>query len=153
MGLEYLSSALICFYFVWLPLVACETFCDASWSLTLFPWFRSCLGWRCNVIGNMAYILHVSFEGCCISPQAVCGCLRPGAGSERATHQRGPAGVSWWDEGQLQGPDQGAVKHHAWTGRNPKDGNEMHYIIHTTISCYCIWTTMSLYTLLQLQIS
>ncbi len=65
----------------------------------------------------------LSFEAalkcCCISPQAVCGRLRSGAGSQRAADQRGPAGVSWWDEGQLQGPGQGAVKHHAWTGRNP----------------------------------
>lgn len=45
--------------------------------------------------------------------QAVCGRLRPGPGGERAAHQRGPAGVSRRDEGQLQGPDQGAVQHHA----------------------------------------
>lgn len=51
--------------------------------------------------------------------QAVCGGMWSGPGSERETDKRGSAGVSWWDEGQLQRPDQRAIAHHAWTGTAP----------------------------------
>lgn len=55
------------------------------------------------------------FFFCCL--QAVCGLLWPGTGSEWASDKGGPTGVPWWDEGQLQGPDPGAVLHHARAGR------------------------------------
>lgn len=63
--------------------------------------------------------------------QAVRGLLRPGAGSERASDKGGPAGVSRWDEGQLQGPDPGAVQHHARAGRQgkaPRSERELNFL-------------------------
>lgn len=52
--------------------------------------------------------------------QAVRGFLWPGTGGEWASDKGGPAWVSWWDEGQLQGPDPRAVQHNAWAGRQEK---------------------------------
>ena len=63
-------------------------------------------------------LLSSTKKPCCIPPQAICGRLRSGAGCERAADQRGPAGVPRRDEGQLQGPGPGAVKHHARTGND-----------------------------------
>ena len=58
--------------------------------------------------------MHLAFTySCLFFIQAVCGRLWAGPGGERAADQGGPAGVPRRDEGQLSGPGQGAVRHHA----------------------------------------
>lgn len=97
-------------------------------------WKRSSGEMRCQQLimcVQMLIRLHHTSAHNPVFEQAFCGGVRPRLGHQRAADQRGPAGVPWRDEGQLQGPGPGAVKHHARTG------NDVGCIVETFFFLHC----------------
>lgn len=83
---------------------------------------------------TMYYVWHWPFV-----EQAVCGGVWPWPGHQRAADQRGPAGVPWRNEGQLQRPGQRAVRHHARASKHELSTSVTNIGIHHCLFISRFW--------------